>query len=388
MLVIDLIIVALVLGLAVWGFSRGFAVGALALLGFGGGAVLGSRLAPLVLDEGVHSVYAPILALPAALLVGGLLAAVLERLGLRLGRRVGSLGPLDGIAGALLTGCLGLVTAWLLGAVVAQIHGLRDPLAHSAILKRLNAVLPPPGPVLVAQTKPFPSLPTYEGPPPKVARPDPKVRRDADVLTAARSVGLILVSGCAGGKLGSGWIAAPGIVVTNVHVVTGGDIIFVRLHKQEDEHEATPILLDRKEDIALLRVPELSGEATLRLVAKPKFGTSGAVLGYPLANWSINPARIGETSTETPGAVREAPETPGRKLFGRLITQFLGSTLPGNSGGPLVDRKGRVLGTVFAGGGSSGLAVGNRIVRRDLDRVGSRSRKVSTGRCHGDEETD
>lgn len=166
MLVIDLIIVALTLAMAAWGFSRGLTVGTLALVGFGVGAVLGSRVAPLLLDQGLHSTYAPILALPGALLFGGLFATLFERLGLRVRRRLARLGVVDGIAGALLAGCLGLISAWLLGAVVGQVHQFRDALVHSAILKRLDGVLPPPGPVLIADTAPVAFIPTFEGPAP------------------------------------------------------------------------------------------------------------------------------------------------------------------------------------------------------------------------------
>lgn len=378
MLVIDLIIIAVTLGVAAWGFSRGVTVGAVALVGFGGGAILGSRVAPLLLDQGVRSTYAPILALPGALLFGGILAAVFELLSLRVGRDFHRLGPVDAIGGAVLAGCLGLVAAWLLGAVIAQVHSLRDPLAHSAILKRLNAVLPPLGPVLVADVAPVASIPTYEGPPPRVARPNSRVARYPGVQAAARSVVKVTQLGCESGGTGSGWVAAPGIVVTNAHVVAGADAITARLHTKKDSHDATPIWFDPKNDVALLRVPGLKGTATLPLASHTRAGTSAAILGFPGGRWDIRPARLGPTSTQVRGAVGGTDKFPRRRLTGILTTTFLGFGRPGNSGGPLVDTKGRVLTTLFGIGRLSGLGVPDATVRAALDRAGP---PVETGTC-------
>src|SRR3712207_8745508 len=57
------------------------------LAGFLGGAFLGSRIGPLVLEDGAESPYAPLFALTGAFLIGGLLATGLEVLGFHLRRR-------------------------------------------------------------------------------------------------------------------------------------------------------------------------------------------------------------------------------------------------------------------------------------------------------------
>ena len=56
--------------LALWGFRQGLIVGALGLAGLAAGAVLGSRLAPVFLDHGSNSPYAPLAALVGALVAG------------------------------------------------------------------------------------------------------------------------------------------------------------------------------------------------------------------------------------------------------------------------------------------------------------------------------
>src|SRR3954468_13728001 len=78
---VDWIIIGFTLLMAVWGYAQGLLVGALSLIGFVAGAFLGSRLGPLVLQQGAKSPYAPMFALLGALLLGGLLAAALEFVG-------------------------------------------------------------------------------------------------------------------------------------------------------------------------------------------------------------------------------------------------------------------------------------------------------------------
>ena len=114
--------------MAFWGYAQGLVVSALSLGGFAVGAFVGSRLGPLLLDEGSKSPYAPLFALMGALLIGGVVAVVLEEVGIRIRRRM-ALGPvavLDGIGGALLIGALGLGLAWIAGAVALQTPGARE----------------------------------------------------------------------------------------------------------------------------------------------------------------------------------------------------------------------------------------------------------------------
>ena len=67
--------------MAFWGYTQGLIVGALSLAGFAGGAVLGARVAPLLLDEGAKSPYAPLVTLICAAVIGGIFASGLEVLG-------------------------------------------------------------------------------------------------------------------------------------------------------------------------------------------------------------------------------------------------------------------------------------------------------------------
>ncbi|HEX7291467.1 MAG TPA: CvpA family protein, partial [Conexibacter sp.] len=222
---LDWIIVALVALFGLAGFRRGFIVGALSLAGFVAGAVLGARVGPLLLPDGSHSPYAPLFALSGALLLGGLFSSGLERLGARLrtGLWIPGLGALDGLLGALLSMAIALGLAWLAGAVVLQTPGLRElrrDVQRSFVLRELNALLPPSGPLLNALAR-FDPLPSISGPGAAVAPPSREVLREPGVRAAAPSVVRILGTACGLGVEGSGWAAGGGLVVTNAHVVAG-----------------------------------------------------------------------------------------------------------------------------------------------------------------------
>lgn len=366
--------------MALWGYLQGFIVGALSLLGFAGGAVVGSRLGPLLLQEGSHSPYASLFALFGALLIGGLMASGLEVLGFRLRHRVGErLGVLDGLGGSVLVGCLGLALAWIVGAVALQVPGardLREPIQRSAILQRLNAILPPSGPLIKALAR-FDPFPTIDGPAPGVRAPSSAIARDPQVRAAARSVVKIVGTACGLGVQGSGWIAADGVVVTNAHVVAGQDDTTVQLGGQGPRNDAEAIWFDTKNDLAVLRSSGLAGAPALGLDVNARRGTSAAVLGFPENGpYDVEPARLGGTRTVI------TQDAYGRGPVQRGITSLRGLVRPGNSGGPVVDGRGRVVTTIFAAatgsGSDTGFGVPDTVVRDALARA---NRSVDTGPC-------
>ena len=376
---IDWIIVGFTLLMALWGYAQGLIVGALSLLGFAGGAFVGARLGPLLLEEGSRSPYAPLFALTGALLVGGIVASGLEVLGFHLRHKLPErLGLLDGLGGAVLIACLGLGIAWVLGAVALQTPGareLRRDIQRSKILRALNATLPPSGPILNALAR-FDPLPEVEGPAPDVARPNSRIARDPDVQRAAGSVVKILGTACGLGVQGSGWVAGDGIVVTNAHVVAGQDDTTVQVAGEGPRHDADAIWFDSDNDLAILRVSGVSGVRPLRLDVDEEAGASAAALGFPENGpYTVAPARLGETRTLL------TQDAYGRGPVRRRVTLLRGEVRSGNSGGPLVDAQGDVIATIFAAttdGSDSGFGVPDSIVRDALARADER---VDTGPC-------
>jgi len=377
---IDWIIVGLTVLMAVWGYAQGLIVGALSLAGFVAGALVGSRVAPLLVSEGSHSEYAPLFALVGALFIGGLLASGLEILGFHLRYRLGErLGLLDGIGGAALLACLGLGLAWVVGAVALQTPGareLREPIQRSAILRKLNGVLPPSGPILQALAR-FDPFPQISGPQARVPPPSPAIASDSEVKAAGRSVVKLLGTACGLGVEGSGWVAGRGLVVTNAHVVAGQDDTTAQLAGQGPRYDTEPFWFDSTNDVAILRAEALNGVPALGLDVNAKPGTSAAILGFPENGlYAVQPGRLGGTSTVT------TQDAYGKGPVRRLITSLRGLVRSGNSGGPVVDGSGRVVTTIFAAsvsdGGQTGFGVPDSIVRNALSRVAG---TVDTGPC-------
>jgi S1-C subfamily serine protease len=385
---VDWVIVAFCVLLALYGYVQGFIVGALSLLGFAAGAFIGTRLGPLVLPGGAHSQYAPLFGLLGALLAGGVLASGLEGVGVRArsALRLPGLRTVDGVLGAVLTACVGLGIAWILGAVALQSSGstvLRKDIARSAIIRDLDEVLPPSGPILNALAR-FDPLPSVTGPAADVPRPTRGILAAAAVRAAAPSVVRVVGTACGLGIEGSGWVAAPGLVVTNAHVVAGETDTTVRVRGNPPGLPARVVDFDAHDDVAVLRVAGLS-EPALSLAASPSPGTPAAILGYPLDGpFHAEPGRIGRTVVAT------TQDAYGNGPVLRSIEPLRGLVRPGNSGGPLVDARGQVAGTVFAAitgtpatSGGNGLAVPNAVVRGQLARALSRSGSVSSGSCAG-----
>ncbi len=383
MTTLDWVIVAFTAALALAGFRRGFIVGVLALGGFAAGALLGARVGPLVLPEGSHSPYAPLFALAGALLAGGLLASGLELVGrwLRSGLRLPGIGVLDGVLGGLLSAALALAIAWLAGAVVLQTPGLGDlrrDVQRSALLRELNELLPPSGPLLNALAR-FDPLPSVSGSVGDVPPPSRAVLAAPGVRAAAPSVVRVLGTACGLGVEGSGWIAGPGLVVTNAHVVAGEQDTIVQERGSGPELPARLVRFDVRNDVAVLRVDGLEAQP-LPLAADVSAGTGGAILGYPLNGpFDARAARVGETRTVL------SEDAYGRGPVRRAVTPLRGRVRSGNSGGPVVDAQGRVLATIFAAttsGRPAGFGVANAVVREAL-AVARTGRAVSSGPCVG-----
>lgn len=380
---IDWLIVAFAAVMAAIGWRQGFVAGAFALAGLAGGAFLGSRLGPALLPDGSSSPYAPLVSLAGAVTGGALFAGLFETAGFLLRRSVPVPGvrTLDGILGALLSVAVALGLAWIVGAVLLQTPGvrqLRHDIQRSAILQRLNTILPPSGSVLNALAR-FDPFPHIDGPEADVAAPKAAVARDPDVAAVAPGVVRILGTACGLGIEGSGWVAGDGLVVTNAHVVAGEDDTTVQARGEGTRLDATPVAFDPTNDVAVLRVPGL-GAPALSLASDPRTGAEAAVLGFPKNGpYDVRAARLGQTR------VVVSQDAYGNGPVTRQMTTFRGVVRPGNSGGPLVDTAGHVLATVFAQSTGTrihgGYGVPNAIVRRALDGAAPEGRSVSTGPC-------
>ena len=154
------------------------------------GAWLGTRIGPLVLSDGAHSPYAPAFGLLGALLVGALLAGLFEAFGAPVRRALAALpgfGAADGSLGAVLIAVRRASASSGSSArsrVQSGSYRMRQEVQRSAILQRLNTVLPPSGPLLNSLRR---------------ARPVPAHRRARGATSRRRARGIARDPEVAGG---------------------------------------------------------------------------------------------------------------------------------------------------------------------------------------------
>jgi len=350
---------------ALAGLKRGLIATALSLGGLAGGAVLGARLAPHFLHNGANSPYTPLVGLGGAVVGALLLQSVASIAGSVARGGLSVLPPLkllDSLGGLVAGAVFGLAIVWVAGAVLLQLPGqakLRDAVRGSLILQRLNEFVPPRTILRAfARVDPFPSI---AGPAPPSTPPDTLALSSGAVQHVRQSVVRITATACGLGVEGSGWVASPHIVVTAAHVVEGASGI------EAGGHPAQALVVDRTQDVAVLRVPGL--EAAALPIVDPHSGDSVAILGYPENGpFDARPGRIGTTADVLAnGSLRE-------------VTALSGLVRHGNSGGPVVNQAGQVEATVFAAriGAQAGYGVPAAPVRAALAHAG---RPVSTGRC-------
>ena len=348
---VDVFVVVVAALAAVQGARVGGLVQVCAILGFFTGLFVGALLASRTVAWAHTPTARTAVALSTMLLVAFSFGMV--------GRIVGGMvtshmpqGParsIDSLAGVLVAAVAALVTVWLLASTMVNSSSvaLDNAILQSRIIKVLDDVLPPP-PSVFSQAQGFLS---EEGFPPVLgalapasARPvplptDASLRRA--VLAAGSSTLKVEGFGCGVLQEGSGFVVAPGLVVTNAHVVAG---IRQPLVQVGSSLRAAQVLsFDPSFDLAVLRVPGLTAHV-LRLdpVAVPQ-GTQGVVLGFP----------GGGPFTADGAGVMALFRAEGRDIYGHGLTvrnvyEIDSDVRPGNSGGPLVLPDGDVVGVVFS----------------------------------------
>jgi S1-C subfamily serine protease len=385
---LDVVLLAMLALAGISGHRRGLVLQAFAFGGLLVGLLVGALLAPSVagLADG-PGVQAGVAA--GTLL---LLAAAGDTAGWLLGNRFRErtrgtrFGQADAVGGSVVAVVASLLAIWFvaLNLVNGPFRGVAEGIQGSAIVRTLDDTLPEP-PSLLAQARRFfnrfgfPDV--FSGIPPLPAAPvEPPTGREVGAAFRAASASTVLVFGqaCDHVQEGSGFVAAPGYVVTNAHVVAGVDDPYVRASSADDQ-VATTVLFDPDLDLAVLFVRETPGRALPLAAEGPDRGDGGAVLGYPGG---------GPLSTEAAAVLRTIAATGfdiyGRGKADRLVLELQTNVRPGNSGGPFVLADGTVGGVVFAASSSDGdlgYAISARDVRPRLEGAIGDTAEVGTGPC-------
>jgi S1-C subfamily serine protease len=285
------------------------------------------------------------------------------------------------LAGALFSGIAVLSVSWFLGLTFSRgpSPDLARVVQQSVILRRLDAVFPRPpgftsGVQQVLAGVPFPQ--TFAGLAPPNTQPLelPASADTPQVRAAEASVYRVEGRGCGGVVSGSAYPVSPGYLITNAHVVSGTSGTMLSQAAGGRRFNATVVLFDSRKDVAILYAP---GIATPALAdADGTRGTQGAVIGYP----------GGGDETVSPAVIDKSTSAQGRDIYSNsLVTRQIwiveSQVRPGNSGGPLVDLQGHVLGLVFAASSSNpsqAYALTNAEVQDDIHQGVSHPQRVDT----------
>jgi S1-C subfamily serine protease len=237
--------------------------------------------------------------------------------------------------------------------------------------KRMSALLRTSG--LPDVLQPFGRTPIQA-----VDAPDASLADSLVVANAKPSVVKIrgVAPGCQKVLEGTGFVIAPNRVMSNAHVVAGSDSVTVEAEGQT--YDATVVSYDPNEDISILDVPNLPQRPLVFADQPAKSGTDAVVLGYP----------GGGEFAATPARVRETIELNGPDIYrtttvNREVYTIRGTVRQGNSGGPMINRAGQVLGVVFGAAvddNDTGFVMTANEVSRQLAKIGNTA-KVPTGAC-------
>jgi S1-C subfamily serine protease len=345
-----LILVALLYALS--GYWQGFIAGAFATVGLLLGGLIGIWLAPVLLGDASPSIWVSLGALFVVLVCASIGQAVLQYAGTRVRDQVTwqPVRALDAIGGAALSVAAVLIVTWMLGVAVSgsRIPAVAQAVRGSAVLKTVNGVMPAEAQqVLRSFDRVVGSsfFPRYLEPfaPERIVKVGPAPRsviRDPEIRSAARSVYKIRGNNnCGSGVEGTGFLYAPHRMMTNAHVVAGVTAPRVRVGDQDVPAEV--VYYNPDIDVAVLDV-DIDGPS-ITFDKGGDSGQPGAVLGFPNDGpFDAEPARIRSEQR------LRSPDIYGKGTVTREVFSLRSDIRPGNSGGPLVSRDGKVLGVIFA----------------------------------------
>ena len=390
---LDLVVLVLILGAGVGGWRLGFVARVIAWAGVVVGLGIGIRFVPRVVTSFGGSKPANRASIAVLFLV--LVAMLGQTVGLAVGGLVHRIVPMrkrlprwDRLAGAIV-GVVGvLALLWMVIPSLATAKGWPARMARGSTIVAAIERWAPSQPARFAawgraiSDAPYPSaLGTLQSPPNPGPPPGTSITRTVDMRVRASTV---LVTGRACNEIqeGSGWVAAPDLVVTNAHVVAGERATTVE-DASGSAMAATVIAFDPVRDVAVLDVPALTTNdpaARPLVMADGVVGGVGAVYGHPGGGaLRASPARVGDE------IVAVGTDIYRTGTSRRHVYVLAAALAPGDSGGALVNRRGDIIGMAFAidpGRSATAYALTDAEIRPVISQVLERDpTPVATGRC-------
>lgn len=383
----DVVIIVLIVAAVIRGWHAGLIELALTFAGFLLGLLFGSWLISQIAPH-LSNQLAKILIVPMMMLF---FALGLTEAGRQLAHRLKphavrlKLGNVNNSAGSVLELIFTVIVIWLAASLLANVrsHSIGQSINQSYIIRRLDAALPAPPDVFAKLEKiispgGFPDVFLGLEPQHTTISPTNHVDNKA-VLADEASVVKIQGTGCGGIAFGSGFVAAPNLVVTNAHVVAG--ISRPQVVDSSGSYWATPVWFDPNLDIAILKVNNL---------ADPPLKLNGQILPDRDAAATLGFPGGGSLVAED-AAIIDHVTAVGRNIYNRgtverNIYEVQANVQEGDSGGPLLAPGGMVAGVIFAKSVSQG-NVGYAILINQVQQLVSKAQNhgpVGTGTCAAD----
>ncbi|CAM4113480.1 MarP family serine protease [Kibdelosporangium persicum] len=389
---VDVLVLALVVLAAISGARQGVVIALPALIGVFAGLVLGAIVAPLVVENFTN--FATRAAFFIAIVV--FLVALGETAGVWVGRtlrrkmKTPNLTPVESILGALVQGVVVFVVAWIIAVpltTVTGLPGLAQAIRGSVVLGGVDDIMPPGAEKLPNGVKKllddsgFPSVmgPFSQTPLVDTGPPDPALQSSPVVQRVRPSVLKIhaRAQSCSRALEGTGFVISPQRVMTNAHVVAGTDQVSVET--DGGQLDARVVLYDPSVDVAILSVPELNARPLPFAPQDAAKGDSTIVLGYPLDGpYTASASRIRERIN------LRGPDIYDANTVTRDVFTVRAKVQSGNSGGPLVDPNGNVVGVVFGAAvddDETGFVLTAKEVSDEVQQAPRLTRRVDTGAC-------
>jgi uncharacterized membrane protein required for colicin V production len=389
---VDVLVLVLALLAGTSGARQGMVTAAASFIGVLAGAVIGVRIAPSLI-AGYQSPEVRV-ALGVSIVI--VLIALGETLGVLLGRAVqrridaDALRRADSFLGAVVQGIAALVVAWLVALPLTKSSvytGLTGVVRDSSVLRVVDTMMPnvlrelPSELTGLLDVSGFPDVLAPFSPTPitDVGPADPELLNSPVVRQARASV--LKVRGrarsCSRALEGTGFVVAPQRVITNAHVVAGTDR--VQVETTDGTLDAEVVTYDPETDVAILRVPGLRAPVLQLASAPATSGMNGLVLGYPLDGpYTASAARVRDRIH------LRGPDIYNASTVVRNVYTVRAVVRSGNSGGPLLDGSGQVLGLVFGAAvdnDETGFVLADDEIAGDVAAASSRYTEVSTGSC-------
>ncbi|HEX2262309.1 MAG TPA: MarP family serine protease [Pseudonocardiaceae bacterium] len=389
---VDVLILVLALFAGISGARQGMVTAAASFVGVLAGAVIGVRIAPSLIAR----FESPEVRVAVGVSIVIVLVALGETLGVWLGRAVHgridaeALRQVDSFMGAGVQGAAALVVAWLVALPLTESSaytGLTSAVRDSSVLRVTDTMMPnvlrelPAELTKLLDVSGFPDVLAPFSPTPitDVGPADPVLLNSPVVREARASVLKVRAraASCSRALEGTGFVIAPQRVITNAHVVAGTDRVAVETSR--GSLDATVVSYDPNTDVAVLKVPQLRAPVLQLAPAPAATGSDALVLGYPLDGpYTASAARVRDR-------IRlRGPDIYNGATVVRNVYTVRAVVRSGNSGGPLLDGSGQVLGLVFGAAvdnDETGFVLTEEEIADDIAAAPSQTDKIPTGVC-------